>query len=71
MKIIYMLLQTGYSIAAIYNYLIEVDKRNENALQILIDPMKDENIVTCKDRYLQALLIENNRWIEMLEGLEK
>lgn len=71
MKIIYMLLQTGYSIVAIYTYLNELDQHNETALQILIDPVKDENIINCHDRYFQVLSAENERWIEMLEFLNE
>jgi hypothetical protein len=71
MKIIYMLLQTGYSITAIYNYFNALDQNNQNALQILIDPEKNETIITCNDRYLQELLTENKNWTEMLEILKK
>jgi DNA-binding transcriptional MerR regulator len=71
MKIIYMLLRAGYSIAAIFNYFNELDQHNKDAMQILIDPKKDENIIGCKDRYLQALSEENNRWTEIFKILKK
>lgn len=66
MKIIYMLLQTGYSIMAIYRYFTALEQNNQNALQILIDPQKEEDLLTCQDRWLQSLLTAKEHGLKML-----
>jgi len=67
MKIIYMLLQTGYSIMAIRKYFLALTQNNQDALQVLIDPVKDEDLFSIQDRWLQTLKAARTDSLEMLE----
>ena len=66
MKIIYMLMQTGYSIMAIHKYFSTLAQSNCKALQILIDPDKDEDLFTIQDRWFQTLISAKADGMKML-----
>jgi len=55
MRIIYMLLQTGYSVMAIHKFFSTLSQNNNNALLILTNPDKDEDLFSIQDRWLQTL----------------
>jgi len=71
MKIIYMLIQTGYSVMAIYKYFATLKQGNDNALQILLDPATDEDLFSIQDRWFQALLLAQADSIKMLSLVSK
>jgi len=56
MKIIYMLLETGHSIMAINKFFSALAQNNHNALQILIDPDKYDDLYTMQDRWRSVLM---------------
>jgi len=56
MKVIYMLLQTGYSVMAIHKYFSALAQNQENAIQFLIDPQTNEDLFSIKDKWLKSLL---------------
>lgn len=57
MYVIRLLLDTGYSIMTIFQFLQKMDSgADADAKKILIEPEKGEDLLSCADFYLQALL---------------
>lgn len=57
MHVIRLLLDSGYSIMTIFQFLQKMDSGTyADAKEILINPEKDEALLSCADYYLQALL---------------
>lgn len=71
MNIIYMLLQTGYSIMAISKYFQAVAQNSEKPLQLLINPEKEEDLFTCQDRWLKTLLVAKADGFQMLSIIKE
>lgn len=56
MHVIRLLLDTGYSIMAIFQFLQKMDSGTQaEAKKVLINPEKGEDLLSCADYYLQAL----------------
>ena len=66
MRIIYMLIQTGYSVMAINKYFSALAQSKYKALQILVDPENDEDLFSIQDRWFQTLLSAKADSMEML-----
>jgi len=66
MRIIYMLIQTGYSVMAIHKYFTTLAQSNNNALQILIDPDNDEDLFSIQDKWFQTLTLAKADGVKML-----
>ncbi|MCL2386503.1 MAG: MerR family transcriptional regulator [Defluviitaleaceae bacterium] len=71
MKVIYMLIQTGYSIMAINKYFLTLAQSNDKALQILIDPNNDEDLFSIQDRWFQTLISAKSDGMKMLAIIGK
>ncbi|MCL2373575.1 MAG: MerR family transcriptional regulator [Defluviitaleaceae bacterium] len=66
MKVVYMLIQIGYSVMAINKYFSALAQNNNKALQVLIDPENDEDLFSIQDRWFQTLLSAKADGMKML-----
>jgi DNA-binding transcriptional MerR regulator len=71
MRIIYMLIQTGYSVMAIHKYFSTLAQSNNKALQILIDPDNDEDLFSIQDKWFQTLTLAKADGMKMLALIGK